>query len=91
MQVKEHVGTMTEEGQVKIPTAVRQLLGIKPNDRVTFRVTEGRVELLPARMTLETIYGAVKPRRRPENWKAVRHQARDERSHYRVSKTNKRR
>ncbi len=80
MDVQEHTGTVTEKGQVTIPLAVRELLGVKPHDRVTFRVSEGRVELLPTRMTLESAYGAVKPRSRPENWKAVRRQAREERA-----------
>lgn len=84
MPVQEHLGTVTQKGQVTIPLAVRQLLGVKPYDRVTFRVTEGRVELLPAHITLEAAYGAVKPRSRPENWKALRRQAREERMYYRT-------
>jgi len=53
MDVEEHLGTVTQKGQVTIPLAVRKLLGVKSRDRVTFRVTEGRVELAPAQMTLE--------------------------------------
>ncbi len=79
MNAEEHLGTVTQKGQVTIPLAVRKLLGVKSRDRVTFRVTEGRVELAPAQMTLEAAYGAVKPTNRPENWSAVRNQAREER------------
>ena len=56
MNVEEHLGTVTQKGQVTIPLAVRKLLGVKSRDRVTFRVTEGRVELA-AQMTLEAAYG----------------------------------
>lgn len=79
MNIEEHLGTVTQKGQVTIPLAVRKLLGVKSRDRVTFRVIEGRVEIAPAAMTLEGAYGAVKPIDRPENWSAVRSQAREER------------
>jgi hypothetical protein len=42
-----------------------QVILVKSRDRVTFGVTEARVELAPAQMTLETAYGAVKPTNRP--------------------------
>jgi AbrB family looped-hinge helix DNA binding protein len=89
--MQEHLTTVTQKGQVTIPLAIRQLLGIKPSDRVRFRVTEGRVELLPVDITLESAYGAVKPLSRPTNWKVVRRQAREERVQYRISKTKKQR
>ena len=91
MDAQEHLGTITQKGQVTIPLAVRKLLGVKPYDRVTFRVTEGRVELLPAHLTLETAFGAVRPRSRPEHWETVRHQAREERARRRVGKMHSRR
>src|SRR5512140_2011587 len=90
MEHQDHMSTVTTKGQVTIPLAVRQLLGVKPHDQVTFRVSEGRVELLPSRMSLEDVYGAVKPRKRPENWQAVRHQAREERAQRQVQKLKRR-
>jgi AbrB family looped-hinge helix DNA binding protein len=77
MQAQEHLGTVTQKGQVTIPLAVRKLLGVKPADRVTFRVIEGRVELLLAPMSFEAAFGAVKPLARPENWARLRRQARE--------------
>ena len=79
MDVKEYTGTITQKGQVTIPLSVRKTLGLKPRDRVLFRVTAGRVELLPNPMTLESVYGAVKPLTRPENWKEIRRIAREDR------------
>ena len=78
MHVEEHLGTVTQKGQVTIPLAVRKLLGVRSRDRVTFRVIEGRVELTPANMTLEDVYGAVKPTHYPENWDKLRKTAREE-------------
>jgi antitoxin PrlF len=91
METQEHLRTVTKKGQVTIPLAVRQLLGVNPYDRVTFRVTDGRVELLPSRITLEAAYGAVRPRSRPENWGAVRRQAHEERAQRQASKLRARR
>ena len=66
MNVEEHLGTVTQKGQVTIPLAVRKLLGVKPRDRITFRVTEGRDGVRARSTTLEAAYGAVKPTGRPE-------------------------
>jgi len=91
MDAQEHLGTVTQKGQVTIPLAVRKLLGVKPYDRVTFRVADGRVELLPAHITLETAFGVLHPSSRPENWKAVRQQAREERAHRQLDRMRPRR
>jgi AbrB family looped-hinge helix DNA binding protein len=79
MASQEHTSTVTQKGQVTIPLAVHQALGIKPHDRVLFRVQNGRVELLPSPMTLEAVYGAVKPISKPETFEELRRIARKER------------
>ena len=89
MHFEEHLGTVTQKGQVTIPLAVRKLLGVKSRDRVTFRVIEGRVELTPAHMTLEDVYGAVKPTNYPENWDKIRKTAREERVQRRSKKMSR--
>lgn len=41
--------TMTSKGQVTVPKAVREMLGLKPGSRVAFRRTQsGQVELVAA-------------------------------------------
>jgi antitoxin PrlF len=89
MNIQEHTSTVTQKGQATIPLAVRRALGIKPGDRVLFRLSDGRVELLPSPMTLESVYGAVKPLHRPENWKDLRRIAREERIHKNYGKGKK--
>ena len=91
MAIQELTSSVTKKGQVTIPLAVRKLLDIKPYDRVTFRVSGDRVELLPSSSTLETAFGAVQPRSRPENWKTVRRHAREERARRHLAKTQTRR
>jgi AbrB family looped-hinge helix DNA binding protein len=87
MLMEEHLGTITQKGQVTIPLAIRMILGVKSRDRVAFRVIEGRVELAPATMSLEDTYGAVKPTARPENWSGIRSRVREERVGLRTGKT----
>ena len=71
-ETREFVRTVTSKGQVTIPVEIRQLLEISPGDQVLFRVTESKVELQPAVMTLEDTFGAVTPLSRPENFARLR-------------------
>lgn len=58
--MKEVISTVSSKGQVTIPIDVRRLLGVGAADKVAFVVTdEGKVELRPARFTLESVLGSV--------------------------------
>ena len=48
-----HTATLTSKGQVTIPAAVRQRLGLRKGDRISFTVREdGVVELQAVRVDL---------------------------------------
>jgi AbrB family looped-hinge helix DNA binding protein len=66
-----HIGVITTKGQITIPVEVRRLLGVGPHDKIAFHVVEGRVELEPVTMTLEDVFGAVKPRKAPEDFEEL--------------------
>ncbi|MDO8689847.1 MAG: type II toxin-antitoxin system PrlF family antitoxin [Dehalococcoidia bacterium] len=71
--MKELLATLTQRSQVTVPAEVRRVLGIGPKDKVTFRIEDHQVTLAPAKFTLETAFGSVKPIQRPEDFdKAVR-------------------
>src|SRR5438874_1315271 len=70
--VRDNETTLTQKGQVTIPQAIRARLGLKPRDRVRFEVDGDEVKLKPVESKLLDGYGAVTPRRRPENWHQVR-------------------
>ncbi len=76
--VEQHIRAITTKGQVTVPAEIRRLLGIKPHDKVVFQVVEGKVELQPASMSLETTFGAVPPLSRPEDFSALRDMAVEE-------------
>ncbi len=70
--MKAIVTTMTKKGQVTIPVEIRHLLGLKAKDKVAFSIHEGNVSLAPAKYTLESVYGAVQPLNRPEDFKKLK-------------------
>jgi len=71
--MKEILATITQRGQVTIPAEVRRLLAVKPKEKVAFRIERDQVRLVPADFTLESAYGSVTPRKRPEDFEeAVR-------------------
>lgn len=76
--MKEVVATLTQRGQVTVPVEVRRILGIKPRDKIAFRIEEDEVRLAAVKFTLETAYGSIKPLGRPENFKKIGRQAKEE-------------
>jgi AbrB family looped-hinge helix DNA binding protein len=63
---------LTQKGQVTIPIEIRKRLGLKARDAVRFEVEGDTVTLKPVKSTLLKGFGAVKPRRKPEDWKSLR-------------------
>jgi AbrB family looped-hinge helix DNA binding protein len=56
--------TITTKGQVTIPKAIRDTLGVGPGDRVLFyRAEDGRVVVEPETLDIRTLKGMVKPKR----------------------------
>lgn len=51
--------TVTQKGQVTIPREIRELLRLKPRDRVRFEVTGEKVTIVPATPSLLAGFGAV--------------------------------
>jgi AbrB family looped-hinge helix DNA binding protein len=57
--------TLTSKGQVTIPKAVREELGLREGDRVAFRVQEdGTVVVEPETVDVLSLAGVLKPRRK---------------------------
>lgn len=70
--MKEIVTTITKKGQVTIPVEIRRLLGLKAKDKVAFSIENNNVRIAPAKYTLETVFGAVKPLKKPEDYKNLK-------------------
>jgi AbrB family looped-hinge helix DNA binding protein len=55
--------TITSKGQITLPKAIRERLGVKPGDRVDFREREdGTIVVQPETLDLLSLRGALKPR-----------------------------
>ena len=55
--------SVTTKGQVTIPAELREILGIKPGDRVGFIETEGKVEILRQENRVAAAFGVLKARK----------------------------
>jgi AbrB family looped-hinge helix DNA binding protein len=75
--MKQITTTITQRGQVTIPAEVRRMLGVKPRDKVAFTIEDGEVRLAPVSFSLESVYGSVKPSRKPEDYEKVSRTAKE--------------
>lgn len=64
--------TMTRKGQITIPKPLREALGIRLGDRVAFRRRGDEIVLKPVQRNILDLEGSVSPKRRPEDFAAVR-------------------
>lgn len=75
---EQYIMPMTSKGQVTIPAAVRQLLGLQKSGKVAFKVAGTAVTVEPAQATLQAAYGAVEPLSRPEDFERLLEVAHEE-------------
>ena len=55
--------SITSKGQITLPKAIRDKLGVKPGDRVTFREqTDGKIVVEAATVDLLSLCGIIKPK-----------------------------
>jgi AbrB family looped-hinge helix DNA binding protein len=55
------VTTLTSNGQVTIPKAIRDALGLQPHDKIAFSIENGYAKLRKAYPSLEEIAGSLPP------------------------------
>lgn len=70
--MSDNLATITKKGQVTIPAEIRKALGLKPRDKVAFILDHDVVRLELSSSVLKAGFGAVKPRREPEDFKELR-------------------
>lgn len=70
--MRELETTLTQKGQVTIPAEIRSRLGLKPHDKVRFELEGEVVKLRPAPSKILRWYGAVTPKKKPEDFRQLR-------------------
>lgn len=68
----DYVTTITQKGQVTIPASIRKALGLKPHDKVSFRLENHAVLVEPATSSVLAGFGAVKLRGAAKDLKRLR-------------------
>ena len=63
--MKEYSATISKEGRVIIPAAVRRALGFKTGDALTLIATDGELRLLRRQDALRTMQERLSPLRDP--------------------------
>jgi len=64
--------TLTQKGQVTVRLPIRRALGLERGDRIVFEIEDGRAILRRSPETILAGFGAVAPRKRPEDFRALR-------------------
>jgi antitoxin PrlF len=59
------LSSVSPKGQVTIPAGIRAMLGVRPRDKVAFRVEDGVVKIAAVKSPLDASYRAVPPLRSP--------------------------
>lgn len=66
------ISSMTSKGQVTIPKAIRDELGLRPHDRVAFSIENGCVTLRKAYPSLRDLMGSLPASEVPmEEWDEI--------------------
>jgi len=74
--MKELLSVVTRKGQITLPVEIRRSLGIRQGDKVALSLGDSDqaqvVILRPVRSVAELTFGAVSPRKRPEDFQELR-------------------
>ena len=73
--MRELTTILTRKGQITVPVEIRRALGLKEGDKVAIALSDpenGEATLRPVRSVAERTFGAVTPRKCPEDFKELR-------------------
>ena len=66
------LSVLTSKGQTTIPKEIREFLGLKPKDRLLYLIEGNKVILKPLQGDILELRGSVRPKKRPEDFEAIR-------------------
>jgi AbrB family looped-hinge helix DNA binding protein len=65
--MEHYYTTLTERGQVTLPSEIRRKLGVKPKQKVHFEVDGDSIRIVPSEFTLESRRGMAPPLSEPKS------------------------
>ena len=81
--------SITQRGQVTLPVEVMEILGVKPRGKVEFQINNGEIKLAPAVLTLDVVFGSVKPKDKPEDFEEISRLAKEEKAQKTIEELKK--
>ena len=63
--MKEFLSSVSEKGQVTIPKEMREALGVKPKDKVAFKLDGNEIKVVPVGSPVESSFQAVPALKKP--------------------------
>lgn len=66
------VSVLTKKGQTTIPKDIRNLLGIKPNDKILYLIEGEKVVLSPLKGNILDLRGSLTTKEKPIDFKKLR-------------------
>jgi AbrB family looped-hinge helix DNA binding protein len=88
--MQHYYTTLTERGQVTLPSEIRKKLGVKPKEKVHFEVDGDNIRIVPSEFTLESIRGMVPPLAEKKSLEEILEVAREEHARHVIDEMSKR-
>lgn len=70
--------TVTSKGQITLPKALRDALGLAKSTVVVFDIKDGEAVMRPAGSGFMARFGSISPSARPEDWSQVRQKTQEQ-------------
>jgi antitoxin PrlF len=88
--MQHYYTTLTERGQVTLPSEIRRKLGVKPKQKVHFEVDGDSIRIVPLEFTLESIRGMAPPLSEPKSIEEIFDIAGEEHARHVIDEMNNR-
>ena len=72
ISVKEFESSISPNGQITLPNEIRTLLKLKPKDKVTIRVEDEEIKVVPKKDTLRMYFQSVPALKQKKSWEGIR-------------------
>jgi AbrB family looped-hinge helix DNA binding protein len=69
---KEFESSVSPKGQITLPLELRKKLGVQPKDKVTLRLEDDQIKVVPARSKVDALYGSVPALATPKTLEEMR-------------------